>query len=103
MRRHFGNALQWFYALVDKTNHYVQESLDQARSNLLSDISLEPSDPAPPPPPPPLSTPSPPLTSPPQSSSTDDQSNTRKRPSDYLHRQCPLCFGGSKIHDSNIM
>lgn len=109
MRRRFGNALQWYYVLVDQTNQHVRNSLDQARHVLLSDNALKASTPgeqassSPPATPPPSSSP-PPASSPPPSAA--GQSSTQEpltRPSDYLRRRCPLCFGGSTIRDPNMM
>jgi hypothetical protein len=58
---------------------------------------------SPPPSPPPASSPPP---SSPSSPSAAEQSSTqtpRTRPSDYLRRRCPLCFGGSTTRDPNMM
>jgi hypothetical protein len=35
LRRRFGNALQWYYALVNATDHHIQDLLEQARSTVV--------------------------------------------------------------------
>lgn len=38
----------------------------------------------------------------PGSSNSSDQ-NSRLRPSEYLRRRCPLCYGGLYVHDSRAV
>ncbi|KAJ3722681.1 hypothetical protein C8R42DRAFT_579935 [Lentinula raphanica] len=84
LRRRFGNALQWFNTLQDVATEYVDRTIERARH------SINPS---------------------PTSSAANNtesrhqhkrvrhdevesESETQTRPSDYLRRRCPLCFGG---------
>ncbi|KAJ3720690.1 hypothetical protein C8R42DRAFT_696843 [Lentinula raphanica] len=78
LRRRFANALQWFNSLQDAATQYIDQSIQQTRSSLQSSIA--------------------------------DQHNhqhkrarhledveveeVKTRPSEYLRRRCPLCFGG---------
>jgi hypothetical protein len=130
LRRRFGNALRWYYSLVNVTDHHVKEALETARASLTSDrdpategthnlsvlgtlrfivIIQDPllsSFVVPPVAPAPSSSPSPhpPPASPhPPQNSDNARAPPLSRPSDYLRRRCPLCFGGVKVHDDSML
>lgn len=88
MRKRFAAALQWFAILRDRAeiriSNYIAMSKDDEAANIRTDLvtpSTSSSGVEPPP-------------SEDLSSNTPEQANVRDRPSDYLRRRCPACFGG---------
>lgn len=112
LRKRFGESLRWFHCLQDRTDAHIQQIVTLARHTItsLNDGSFAPDPSAGHQP---RATPTQPVEQdPPESSSvgekrpraTDDKNDMsdgvfpdplpRTRPSDYLRRRCPLCFGG---------
>lgn len=40
LRRRFGNSLQWYYSLVNATEHHVLQLLEEARCSVMLGIQL---------------------------------------------------------------
>ncbi|KAJ3714856.1 hypothetical protein C8R42DRAFT_590975 [Lentinula raphanica] len=95
LRRRFSNALQWYNTLVQVSTYYIDRVVEEDRDQHLVALGRS-------------------------SSVTDSIDNapsrqveeegparsedepTRDRPSDYLRRRCPLCFGGSSLLEQEL-
>lgn len=130
LRRRFASCLRWYYALLDATEAYIQDLLQQTRQNMESNgvspvVSSPPS--LPPSSPPALSSPiltpselpesfpaeTPAFTSagrsgqgnapaPAPADRAEPMPPPLERPSEYLRRRCHLCFGGAVAHDESF-
>ncbi|KII86537.1 hypothetical protein PLICRDRAFT_78128, partial [Plicaturopsis crispa FD-325 SS-3] len=119
IRRRFGNALQWYGCLVNQTRLAVDGALEKERETMLAkeknsgrvddedDNNSVPasSDTA-------DMSPFPGIDSEEEGSEQrqrgndeDDKEEGSKgaRPSEYLRKRCPLCFGGKQCHDENAV
>ncbi|KII83482.1 hypothetical protein PLICRDRAFT_119393, partial [Plicaturopsis crispa FD-325 SS-3] len=101
IRRRFGNALQWYGCLVNQTRLAVDGALEKERETMLAkeknsgrvsgagtSMSLR------------------------RVLNNDSAGTTRTtkrrdrkgaRPSEYLRKRCPLCFGGKQCHDEDAV
>lgn len=77
MRHRFRNALRWYSHLVDVTHQRLRTAIENARRVVVPTMSA----------------------------GTNDMlaMHPISRPTEYLRRRCPLCFGGLTCHDPNIM
>ncbi|EDQ99039.1 uncharacterized protein LACBIDRAFT_317733 [Laccaria bicolor S238N-H82] len=114
IRRRFGNALQWYGNLIAQKEHLISGVINEGSLKYLAEAgsSLESDDIEgnqnyePPPSSSPTSVAD-------EASDDSDESHESKnttngesdlqRPSEYLRKRCPLCFGGDNPHDPNFM
>ncbi|KAJ3830980.1 hypothetical protein F5878DRAFT_550007, partial [Lentinula raphanica] len=97
LRRRFSNALLWYNSLVQATNDYVDRVVEDSRKSLTDQT---------------LSLSSPGITDNTHSgrdeehgtkrSRIEEDEPIRHRPSEYLRRRCPLCFGGSSALENEL-
>ncbi|KAF8868228.1 hypothetical protein CPB84DRAFT_1858289 [Gymnopilus junonius] len=76
LRKHFGNALQWYTVLEDMKCLWLQEVINRIRESVLHADDTQ------------------------DSENLNDQPGGfhADHPSDYLRDRCPLCFGGKDWH-----
>lgn len=86
IRLRFTNSFRWFTYLVDKLQAVLDSKVDQAREALYHRHQPEPAPPSEP------ASPAEPAPQP-----------ERVRPSIYLQRCCPLCFGGNRRHLASLL
>ncbi|KAJ3713041.1 hypothetical protein C8R42DRAFT_593768 [Lentinula raphanica] len=82
LRRRFSNALQWYNTLLQVSTSYIDRVVEEGRSSGIEDrgptVDREEAE-----------------QDRSKRSRVEEEEPMRERPSEYLRRRCPLCFGGS--------
>jgi hypothetical protein len=112
IRRHFGNALQWYGNLIAQKDLLISGVINEGRLKYLAEAgsSLELDDIdrgdqnyEPPPSSSPTSVADDASDDSHESQNTTNTDSDLPCPSEYLRKRCPLCFGGDNPHDPNFM
>ena len=112
IRRRFGNALQWYGNLIAQKELLISGVINEGRLKYLAearfpldsdDIDRGDQNYEPPPSSSPTSVADEASDSSHESQNTTNGESDLLRPSEYLRKRCPLCFGGENPHDPNFM
>ena len=112
IRRRFGNALQWYGNLIAQKELLISGVINEGRLKCLAeagsplesdDIEREDENYEPPPSSSPTSVADEASNDSHESQNTTNGESDLQRPSEYLQKRCPLCFGGDNPHDPNFM